>query len=137
MTVSGYSFAVSSTASPWSSSNPLASMMGICRCKANRISASLSNWDDYEDKDMFNACVYDEDGEYVMNNILSKEFMFDKGWPGVRIRQEFVGEQGKTYRFAIQVLSSRPNEYKSTPAVDPYPGEAYLGPPLIVPKYHD
>lgn len=99
--------------------------------------ASLSNWDDYEDKDMFNACVYDENGEYIMNNILSKEFMFDKGWPGVKIRQEFVGEPGKTYRFAIQVLSSRPNEYKSTPAVEPCPEEAYLSPPLVVPKYHD
>ena len=99
--------------------------------------ASISNWDDYEDKDMFNACVYDEDGEYVMNNILSKEFMFDKGWPGVKIRQEFVGEPGKTYRFAIQVLSSRPNEYKSTPVVDHCPEEAYLSPPLVVPKYHD
>ncbi|MDE5937799.1 MAG: serine/threonine protein kinase [Lachnospiraceae bacterium] len=99
--------------------------------------ASLSNWDDYEDKDMFNAYVYDEDGEYVMNNILSKETMLDMGWPGVKIRQEFVGELGKTYRFAIQVLSSRPNEYKSTPAVEPCPEEAYLSPPLVVPNYHD
>lgn len=99
--------------------------------------ATISNWDDYEDKDMFNAYVYDEDGEYVMNNMLTKEFMFDRGMPGVWIRQEFVGEPGKTYRFAIQVLSSRPNEYKSTPAVEPCPEEAYLSPPLVVPKYHD
>lgn len=99
--------------------------------------ATISNWDDYEDKDMFNAYVYDEDGEYVMNNMLTKEFMFDRGMPGVKIRQEFVGEPGKTYRFAIQVLSSRPNEYKSSPVVEPCPEEAYLSPPLVVPKYHD
>ena len=99
--------------------------------------ASFSNWDDYEEQDMFNAYVYNEDGEYIMNNILSKGDLIEKGWPGVKIRQEFVDEPGKTYRFAIQVLSSRPNEYKSSLAVEPCPEEAYLSPPLIVPKYQN
>lgn len=36
--------------------------------------ACISNWDDYEDTDDVNAYVYTEDGEYVMNNILFKQF---------------------------------------------------------------
>lgn len=91
----------------------------------------LTNWDDYEDKDQFNVFVYDKNGEYVMNNILSKEEIFERGRPGVKIRQTFVEEPGETYRFAVQVLSSRPNEYKSSPAAYPCPEEAYLSPPLV------
>lgn len=40
--------------------------------------AVISNWDDYEDGDDFNAFVYNEDGEYVMNNIASRQFMVEK-----------------------------------------------------------
>lgn len=96
--------------------------------------AVISNWDDYEEGDEFNAVVYTEDGEYVTNNIVSKQFMAEKGWPGVRIRPEFVSEPGKSYRFAVQVLTSRPNEYRSSLPVDPYPEEAYLSPPLRIPE---
>lgn len=90
----------------------------------------LTNWDDYEEKDQFNVVVYDKSGEYVMNNILTKEEIFAKGRPGVKVRQMFVEEPGETYRFAVQVLSSRPNEYKSSPAAYPCPEESYLSPPL-------
>lgn len=96
--------------------------------------AVISNWDDYEDGDDFNAFVYNEDGEYVMNNIASRQFMVEKEWPGVRIRPEFVNEPGKSYRFAVQVLSSRPNEYRSSLPVEPCPGEEYLSPPLRIPN---
>lgn len=96
--------------------------------------AVISNWDDYEDGDDFNAFVYNEDGEYVMNNIASRQFMVEKGWPGVRIRPEFVNEPGKSYRFAVQVLSSRPNEYRSSLPVEPCSEEAYLSPPLRIPE---
>ncbi len=78
--------------------------------------------------------VYDAFGEYIMNNRLRKKFIMDRGWPGVKIRPEFVSEPGESYRFAVQVHSSRPNEYKSSPAVEPCPDEAYLSPWLRNPK---
>lgn len=96
--------------------------------------AAISNWDDYADKDDFNAYVYSEDGEYVMNNIITKQDLFENGWPGVRIRPEFLSEPGQSYRFAIQVLSSRPNEYRSSLPVEPCPEEEYLSPSLNIPK---
>lgn len=95
--------------------------------------AAISNLDDYADADGFNACVYNEDGEYVMNNILTKKFILENEWPGVRIRPEFVSEPGHSYRFAVQVLSSRPNEYRSSLPVEPCPEEAYLSPRLKIP----
>ena len=88
----------------------------------------ITNWEDYGDNDWFDVYVYDASGEYVMNNRLRKKFIMDRGWPGVKIRPEFVSEPGESYRFAVQVRSSRPNEYKSSPAVDPCPEEAYLSP---------
>ncbi len=96
--------------------------------------AAISNWDDYEEEDNFDAYVYNEDGEYVMNNTIEMEFMIENGWPGVRIRPELVNEPGKSYRFAIQVLSSRPNEYRSSLPAEPCPKEAYLSPWLRIPK---
>lgn len=96
--------------------------------------AAISNWEDYADQDSFNAIVYREDGEYVTNNILVKQFIFEKEWPGVRIRPEFVNEPGQSYRFAVQVLTSRPNEYRSSLPVEPCPEEAYLSPKLKIPK---
>ncbi len=95
---------------------------------------AFTNWDDYADKDAIDVYVYNGDGEYVMNTMVHKSFLIDSEWPGMRIRQEFVGEPGETYRFAIQVHTSRPNEYRSSPAVTPYPEEAYLSPPLKVPE---
>ncbi len=94
---------------------------------------AFTNWDDYEDKDVVDVYVYNEAGEYIMNTMVSKGFLLDSEWPGVRIRQEFVGEPGETYRFALQVHTSRPNEYKSSPPVSPYPEEEYLSPPFTVP----
>lgn len=91
--------------------------------------ASFTNWDDYDDLDSFEVFVYDEAGEYIMSNIISKEQMIEKGWPGIRIRGEFVNEPGKSYRFAIQVTSSHPNEFRASPEVYPWPvGEEHLSP---------
>lgn len=95
---------------------------------------AFTNWDDYEDKDVVDVYVYNEAGEYIMNTMVSKGFLLDSEWPGVRIRQEFVGEPGETYRFALQVHTSRPNEYKSSPSVSSYPEEKYLSPPFTVPN---
>ena len=70
-----------------------------------------------------------------MNNTIEMEFIIENGWPGGgRIRPEFVNEPGKSYRFAIQVLSSRPNEYRSSLPAEPCPKEAYLSPWLRIPK---
>ena len=44
--------------------------------------AAISNWDDYEEEDNFDAYVYNEDGEYVMNNTIEMEFMIENGWFG-------------------------------------------------------
>lgn len=94
----------------------------------------ITNWDDYEDKDAIDVYVYNEAGEYIMNNRITKEEIFDRGWPGTRIRPEFVSEPGESYRFAIQVHSSRPNEYKSSLPADPCPEEEYLSPWLRISK---
>lgn len=96
--------------------------------------AAFTNWDDYADKDAIDTYVYNGDGEYVMNTMVHKSFLTDSEWPGMRIKQEFVGEPGESYRFAIQAHTSRPNEYRSSPVVTPYPEEAYLSPPLEVPQ---
>lgn len=95
---------------------------------------AFTNWDDYEDKDVIDVYVYKENGEYVMNTMVYKKFLLDNDWSGVRINQEFVGERGETYRFAIRVHSSRPNEYRSSPSMMPCPEESYLSPPLDVPN---
>lgn len=110
---------------------------GLCwtakeRSESRWYFGAFTNWDDYADKDAIDIYVYDEDGEYVMNTMVYKKFLVDHEWPGVRIKQEFVDEPGKTYRFAIQVHSSRPNEYRSSPSVTPCPEEEYLSPPLKI-----
>ncbi len=91
--------------------------------------ASFSNWDDYEDKDTIQVFVYDENGEWVSSNYFFKEELEELGWPGIRIPAEFVNQRGKSYRFSIQVTSSRPNQYRASPEVYPWPvDEKYLSP---------
>ncbi len=91
--------------------------------------ASFSNWDDYEDKDTIQVFVYDEDGEWVNSDYYYKKELVDNGWPGIRVPAEYVRRDGKSYRFAIQVTSSRPNEYRASPEVFPWPvDEKYLSP---------
>lgn len=89
--------------------------------------ATWSNIDDYEDKDSFNICVYDQDGNYVMNNIWTKEYVVEQGFGGIKVRPEFLTKAGGAYRFTVQVLTSRVNEYKSSPMPDPIP-EEYFSP---------
>lgn len=48
---------------------------------------AFSNLDDYDDKDSFEAFIYDETGEYIMSNIVTKKDMIERGWPGIRIRE--------------------------------------------------
>lgn len=87
--------------------------------------ATWSNLDDYEDDDSFNVVVFDKDGNYVMNNIWTKEQIIINGNGGIRIRPEFLTEEGSPYRFAVQAQSSRPNEYQSSFMPDVLTDEYY------------
>lgn len=87
--------------------------------------AIWSNLDDYDDRDSFNVTVYDKDDNYIMNTIWPKELIVARGQGGIRIRPEFISEEGNAYRFTVQVFSSRPNEYKSFILPDPIPEEHY------------
>lgn len=89
--------------------------------------ATWGNLDDYEDADSFNVCVYDKNGDYVMNNIWTKEYIMEAGYDGINIRREFLAEKDGKYRFTVQALTSRPNEYRSSPMPDPVP-EEYFSP---------
>lgn len=86
--------------------------------------ATWDNMDDYEDKDTFNVTFYDETDTYVMNNTWTKEAIIGRGYEGIPIRAEYMSENGK-YRFTVQVYSSRPNEYQSSPMPAPIPEEYY------------
>lgn len=91
--------------------------------------ASFSNWDDYEDNDTIQVFVYDEEGDWVNSNYFYKKDLVERNWPGILIPAEYVNQRGKSYHFAFQVTSSRPNEYRATPEVFPWPvEEQYLSP---------
>lgn len=112
---------------------PLPAPTGLCwkvyeEDNTARYIAALSNLDDYEDKDSFNVTVYDQNGEYVMNNIWNKSGMVQRWHGGVPIRVEYLAAgdgQDHRYRFTMQVYSSRPNEYGPSLLPDPVPEEYY------------
>ena len=87
--------------------------------------ATWSNLEDYEEQDDFNVCVYDRDGNYVMNNIWTKEDIIYAGYGGIRIRPEFLSDLENAYRFTVEVYSSRPNEYRSYLMPESIPEECY------------
>ena len=87
--------------------------------------ATWSNLDDYADSDSFNVTVYDKDGNYVMNNIWTKAAVAGAGENGITVNGEFLTEPDGAYRFTVQALTSRPNEYKSSPMPEPVPEEYY------------
>lgn len=89
--------------------------------------ATWGNMDDYEDLDSFNVTVYDQNGEYVTNNIYTKALMKEKGYEGVKIRPEFLMDKDNAYRFTVQAFTSRPNEYQSSLMPEPIP-EEYFSP---------
>lgn len=84
-----------------------------------------SNFDDYADGDCFDVYIYDKNNEYVMNTIVTKERILEKGYCGIRIRPEFLTEVNGAYRFTLQAYSSRPNEYKASVLPDPVTEEYY------------
>lgn len=87
--------------------------------------ATWSNLDDYEDSDSFNVTVYDQDGNYVINNIWTKETILSYGEGGIKIRRGFLTASPKKYRFTVEAYTSRPNEYKSFLLSAPVPEEYY------------
>lgn len=89
--------------------------------------ATWGNIDEYVDSDSFDVRVYDQDGNYVMNNIWLKEGIQEMGNGGIRIRKEFLSDRNGSYRFTVQALTSRPNEFKSSPMPEPVP-EEYFSP---------
>lgn len=83
----------------------------------------------YEDNDMFYLFIYDSQGNYVMSSYQYKTNLLAREIHGFRIKPEFILAKDESFRFAVQVLTSRPNEYRSSPAVYPYPdSEEYLSP---------
>lgn len=87
--------------------------------------ATWSNLDDYEDSDSFNVTVYDGDGNYVINNIWTKEYILYRGEGGIKIQRGFLTDAHKKYRFTVEAYSSRPNEYRPFLLSEPIPEEAY------------
>lgn len=93
--------------------------------EGRKIYATWDNLDDYVDTDCFDVWIYDESGKYVMNNIWTKELVLERGQSGMQIRREYISGKNKSYRFTVHVLTSRPNEYASSPMPDPVPEEYY------------
>ncbi len=88
--------------------------------------ATWDNLEDYAEKDVFNVTFYDETGAYVMENTWPKSYIEECGLGGIYIPTEFlVSKPGAAYRFTVQVYSSLPNEYSSSPMPDPVPEEYY------------
>lgn len=95
--------------------------------KGRRYYATWKNLDDYEDEDSFDVTVYDKDGNYVMNNIWTKAYVVERAEGGIIVSGEFLSDLDGAYRFTVQALTSRPNEYRSSPMPDPIP-EEYFSP---------
>lgn len=62
-----------------------------------------------------------------MNNIWTKADIMEAGYGGINVRREFLAEADGKFRFTVQALTSRPNEYQSSPMPDPAT-EEYFSP---------
>lgn len=93
--------------------------------ESRRFFAIIGNLDEYEDEDWFDVKVYDKDDNFVMNTMATKADIISRGWPGVRIRSEFLADVNNSYHFVVCVYSSRPNEYRSTTIPEPIPEEYF------------
>lgn len=88
--------------------------------------ATWSNLDDYGDQDSFNVQVFDENGEFVVNNIWNKQQITSIGCSGIQLSAScFSPGEGHAYRFAVEVGSSHPNEYRSVLLPTPIPEDAF------------
>lgn len=94
----------------------------------------FATWDlePYADTDMFYVYVYDENGNNVMATYKRKSDLIERQLagkiPGAYVNAEFMSSD-ESFRFAVQALTSRPNEYSSSPAVYPCPtSEEFFSP---------
>ncbi len=93
-----------------------------------------ATWDlePYTDTDMFYVYVYGENENCIMSTCKIKADLMERRLagkvPGAYIHAEFLSSDD-SFRFAVQALTSRPNEYSSSPAVYPCPtSEEYFSP---------
>lgn len=90
--------------------------------------ATWSNLDDYSINDTFNVVIYDDTGAYLLNNHWTMEKILSQHRNGILFHPSyFKPEPGRSYRFTVQVYSSRPNEYSSSIIPLPIP-EEYFSP---------
>jgi hypothetical protein len=87
--------------------------------------AAWGNLGDYVDADSFDVLVYNQSGDLVGINIWTKEDVMKLGRGGIWIAPSVLNEAGGRFRFTVQCLTSRPNEYRSSPMPDPVPEEYY------------
>lgn len=90
--------------------------------------AICDNLDDYAATDSLNVEVYNQSGDYIGRNIGEKEKMMSyRGGEvmGIQITDNILMEAGGSYRFIIQAVTSRANEYRSSLLPDPIPEEYY------------
>lgn len=87
--------------------------------------ATWNNLDDYLETDSFHVCVYDQEGVMVARTYWTKKEVMDLGHGGVWFKRKFLPEEGNAYRFTVQALTSRPNEYRSSDMPFPVPEEYY------------
>lgn len=89
--------------------------------------ATWSNLDDYLDTGSFNVRVYNQSGDMVMNNMMTKEQINSIGRNGIWLSSDFLMGESEAYRFTVQAQTSSPNEFQSSLMPDPVP-EEYFSP---------
>lgn len=76
--------------------------------------AVWGNLDDYEEADSFNVRIYKASGDFIGNNVWTKEEILNIGHGEIWVDPQLLTEQSGPYRFTVQVYSSRPNEFRSS-----------------------
>ena|GEM_PF-1174707 len=88
--------------------------------------ATWSNLHDYIDSDSFCVEVYNQSGDYVGRTIWTKaDIGLFRGYKGIRLTRIVTMEASGRYRFTVQALTSRANEYRSSLMPSPVPEESY------------
>lgn len=77
--------------------------------------ATWENLDDYEFEDSFNVRIYDKSNALINNNIWTKKEILKIAQNGIWISPDAIIKTRGECRFTVEVLTSRPNRYKSTP----------------------
>lgn len=86
--------------------------------------ATWDNLEDYADDESFRVHVYDREGNRVATNIWTKAAIIKRGHNGIQIPLSRLAGGG-SYRFTVQALTSRPNQYRSSPLPSPIPDNLY------------